>query len=101
MQGMALALWTISGTDTPGPALARCTWFEAAFRRLDRGGGPRGFCPEADLRERVWGLLSMKWQTGSTRVELGVQVLPSSEGLSEFPANACRYRQWLGCTEEV
>lgn len=88
MQREALTLRTFSETDTPGPALASYTWFGVVFHRSEEwGGGHHGFCPEADIRQSLGSDEQLSGRPGSTRVELGVQVLPSSERLSEFPAN--------------
>lgn len=68
----------LQGQPQPG----RLTWFEVESRTLDRVGGHCGFCPEADVR--VWYL------SGRPGVGLGIQVLPSGEGLSGTPRQHVR-----------
>lgn len=86
MQRAALALGTLSGTDVQGqPQPGRHTWFEVESCILDRVGGHCGFCPGADVR--VWHLNGRPESSG---VGLGIQVLPSGEGLSGTPRQHVR-----------
>lgn len=71
----------LQGQPQPG----RLTWFEVESRTLDRVGGHCGFCPEADVR--VWHLNGRPESSG---VGLGIQVLPSGEGLSGTPRQHVR-----------
>lgn len=54
MPRAALALRSLSGTNTAGPASATHTWHgKVVACRLDGAGGPCGLCPEADVRESL------------------------------------------------